>query len=260
MIKYTTINHEARLLLGLSSNQFAIADSIYKLSTNPKAKQRGWCNASKDALAEFLGDVSRRTVINYINTLQELGLVERNESNSKLLRTTEKWYDVVVCWDNYCEKTAQDTVKEFHSACEKTAHQSVKELHSKCENFSQPSNNNINSTDNKNINRLKPVCGNDLSKTLDENRVELVEFIKQQPSLLLSLERTTNVGYSQLEKFMSAWAKENEATQFQSQNHIRNSYKRFVQIASKKAGKATEQSTVMPGAILSAAKRGGVNA
>lgn len=257
MIKYTTINHEARLLLGLSSNQYAIADSIHKLSTNPKAKQRGWCNASKDALADFLGDVSRRTVINYINHLQELGLVERNESNSKLLRTTEKWYDVVVCWDSYCEKTAQSTVKKLHTKCEKVAHQTVKKLHTKCENSAQPSN---SSNDNKKINRLKPVCGNDLSKSLDERRLELVEFMKTQPSLLLNLERTANVGYSQLEKFMGAWAKENEATQFQSQQHIRNSFKRFVQIASKKAGKATEQSTVMPGAILSVAKRGGVNA
>ena len=92
-VKFTTIDHVAREELNLDLTEYAIADSIYHLSNGPSNKVPGWCNASKEYLARFIGRKPRQ-VFNIINKLIKAGLIEKNED--LLLRTTEKWFETVV--------------------------------------------------------------------------------------------------------------------------------------------------------------------
>ncbi|NEM96185.1 helix-turn-helix domain-containing protein [Pontibacter burrus] len=118
-IAYTTILHEPRKKLGLTLNEYSVAASIYHLSNNPKAPVKGWCSASKEQLANFIG-ISRRTVCTILNTLLGKGLIERQEETS-FLRSSSKWYDEVECFTG-CEETAHKGVKKLHTACEDSSH------------------------------------------------------------------------------------------------------------------------------------------
>jgi len=93
-LNYTLILHQIRKKLRLTLMEYCIADSIYHLSNNPKNKVKGWCYASKEHIANFLG-TTRATIFDNINKLIKKGLIEK-ESETKYLRTTQKWYDNVV--------------------------------------------------------------------------------------------------------------------------------------------------------------------
>lgn len=93
-LNYTMILHSVRKELGLSLNEYCIADSIYHLSNNPSSETKGWCYASKATLGENIG-ISEQAVYPIIKKLISLGLVEKNPE-TKYLRTTEKWYNMVV--------------------------------------------------------------------------------------------------------------------------------------------------------------------
>ncbi|MCE7997069.1 MAG: hypothetical protein HEP71_34235 [Roseivirga sp.] len=214
-------------------NQYAIADSVQKLSSNPKSKNPGWCNANKQSLADFI-QVTRRTVINIVNHLEEVGLIERNPDDVKLLRTSEKWFKVVVSWDEYREKLSQEGVKKVHSKGEKSSRLGVKEFHGKCEKLSQPSDIDNNIKDNDIDKGVRPFV-NPLSKSLDERRQELIDSMTRQEMHLHHVCRTSGKSMAELKPLIAAWAKENEATQFQSEQHQRNSFKKFVQNSGKKS-------------------------
>jgi len=94
-LNYTTIHHETRKSLGLSANEYMIADLIYNLQNNPKSKHPGWCYASKDSLADTLG-LTRNGIQKLVNKLVKLKLLERDGEQSHL-RTTQDWYEKVVC-------------------------------------------------------------------------------------------------------------------------------------------------------------------
>lgn len=93
---YTVIQHGPRIHFNLSLAQYTLGAAIYHLSNNPKAPVAGWCNASKEQLAEYFG-LSERSVFNLINDLVSGGWVERNPDPALkklgLLRTTSSWYD-----------------------------------------------------------------------------------------------------------------------------------------------------------------------
>jgi hypothetical protein len=97
-LNYNTILHQSRKKLNLTLMEYCIADSVYHLSNNPKSKVHGWCFASKDHLAMFLG-TTKATIFSNLNKLIEKGLVERDEE-TRYLRTTEKWYEEVIIKDS----------------------------------------------------------------------------------------------------------------------------------------------------------------
>ena len=90
---YTVILHEAKVKLGLTVNEYVLADSVHKLSGNASAT-RGWCHASKAHLGRVLG-VSERSVFSLLTRLREAGVVETHPNHQSLLRTTNKWFDTV---------------------------------------------------------------------------------------------------------------------------------------------------------------------
>lgn len=129
---YTTINHNARKKLLLSLAEYCVADMIYNLSSSPKAKKLGWCNAPKSFFAEAL-DLQRSTIHNILNRLLQDGLVEHNPDGSNTIRTTEGWYDrVLIRQDENCPKSGQSdapqTVQKVDTNCPKSGHETVQKV------------------------------------------------------------------------------------------------------------------------------------
>jgi len=92
--KHTTIIHKVRLSLGMTCNEYCVADIIYALSNNPNSKVSGWCFASRKTIGTFIG-VNEKSTIHLISKLVEKGLVEKDEE-TKYLKTTSLWYNNVV--------------------------------------------------------------------------------------------------------------------------------------------------------------------
>lgn len=108
-LNFTTILHEARRKLGLSMNEYAVAELIYNLSNNPTSQYPNWCYASKKKLGAYL-DLSEQSVHTILNKLVDLGLVEKHPE-TRHLRTTSKWYDsVILSKDTPALEEAQDTL------------------------------------------------------------------------------------------------------------------------------------------------------
>jgi len=91
-LRFTIIMHEFRKRYGLSMPEYALCDMIYHLSVNPNAPIKEWCSMTKEHMAEELG-ISKKSVLNFLDKLIELGFIEKNDV-SKYLRTTLKWHEV----------------------------------------------------------------------------------------------------------------------------------------------------------------------
>jgi len=156
---YSTIIHSARQRLELTPMQFCVADSINKLSQSPKYNYT--CKASKKKLADFLC-TSRRTIINCVNKLEELGLIER-VNNGNDLKTTDKWYQEVIVGREESSQGSEDVSRE-----------GVKKLHGGCEDVSHPSNKETN----KEINTKESVA-----TEVDDDYPESCEFIDEAAAI-----------------------------------------------------------------------------
>ena len=136
---YTVIIHTIRIDLGLSCNEYCLADIIYHLSNNPNSAVKGWCYAGKDTIANYLG-ITERSVFNIINKLVEQKILEKDEA-TKHLRTSQLWYDKVII-NSINEKSAV-SMKKVQSEYEKS---SVNRYEKSSYN-SNSSNKNINNDD-----------------------------------------------------------------------------------------------------------------
>ena len=94
-LNYTTINHDARVRLGLTINEYCVFDLIHNLATNPKNTQMGWCYARKETLAGYL-DLGRATVFRAINKGLSLKLLEKHPDQPALIKATSSWFDEVM--------------------------------------------------------------------------------------------------------------------------------------------------------------------
>ncbi|MCK5027702.1 MAG: MarR family transcriptional regulator [Candidatus Pacebacteria bacterium] len=127
-VTYTTILHQAREELGITTNEYCIADIIYHLSNNPKSKVQGWCFASKKMIGSFIG-ISKPSAFTIIEKLIVKGIIEKDDE-TKYLRTTRKWYDIVVL--GTLENIGKETlprVKKTNAGVKKT-NASVSKLNS----------------------------------------------------------------------------------------------------------------------------------
>lgn len=97
-LNYTTINHEARVRLDLSINEYCIFDLIHNLATNPKNSHMGWCYARKETLADYL-DIGRATVFRAIKKGLASELLEKHPDQPALIKATSKWYEAVIIKD-----------------------------------------------------------------------------------------------------------------------------------------------------------------
>ena len=89
--RFTIIDHNIQKNLNLSSNEYMVANTIYRLSTSTKNLFKGWCGAKKETIANFL-NLSVRTIPRILKNLEEKGIIEiKPKSNRKLIKTTTKW-------------------------------------------------------------------------------------------------------------------------------------------------------------------------
>ena len=161
-MQYTTVLHAVRKQHELSCNEYCIADMIFHLSANPKAPVQGWCNQSRNKMADEMG-LSRRTVIDIINTLAEKKLIERNEAD--FLRTTSLWYDSIT--------VAKEGVQKVHTSTRAETAHPVQEVHPpRAETApppraeTAPNNNIIDNNTNKDV--------SDASATADAEKIEVL--------------------------------------------------------------------------------------
>lgn len=110
MSTYTTILHDKRKELGISTNEYVIADVVYHLSKNGK------CNAKRTYLASIIG-VTRPGLFKIINSLVDKDLIKNNDDNS--LSSTEKWVNKV-----YIEskQSLHDDVNKVNTECKQSLH------------------------------------------------------------------------------------------------------------------------------------------
>lgn len=91
--RYTLVLHKGRKELGITINEYCLADSIHKLSRNPRSPVLGWCYATKGHLAKSIG-FSRQSIHGMLNNLKKKGIIEVSPETG-YLRTTETWYEKV---------------------------------------------------------------------------------------------------------------------------------------------------------------------
>jgi len=92
--RFTVIHHPLREKFGLSFSEYAVIDSVHQLSHRP---EHPWCTTSKEQMAKFLS-ITRKTVHGALTKGIEGGLLNKNERGD--LRTTAKWIENVVLYDN----------------------------------------------------------------------------------------------------------------------------------------------------------------
>lgn len=114
----TTINHGPRKELGLSCDEFALLDLIFKTQTHPSYSDNGWCTHSYAVLADVLG-IGKGGVFKMVERLTDAELLEVNAANPKQKRATHKFYSIA-----YVQK-----VNEERSLSER--HRSLSERHIK---------------------------------------------------------------------------------------------------------------------------------
>lgn len=108
---YTTINHNARKELGLSMNEYAVADLIFHLS-----QKEGYCYSSREWMGNELG-MHKANIIRIIDRLKEEGVVE-NGDNPKKIKTTMRWFDTVVAPLNKTEESCETLPEKLRNATE----------------------------------------------------------------------------------------------------------------------------------------------
>ncbi len=139
-LQYSGVQQAARKRLGLSYNEYHVADTIYHLSTG----DRGHCYMSIPSQAEY-HDLSVRGVKTIIDKLIDLGLVVKVMYKGQTIgwNTTQAWRGVVVVAHekrkaHYAKsaqsevgdaknaypgaKSAPDTVQKVHEGSAKSAH------------------------------------------------------------------------------------------------------------------------------------------
>ena len=90
--RYTVVLYDVREKMKLSTNTYAVIDSIHKLSSsNPRYP---YSTMSKADLASFL-DLSRATIFRAIDERLKKRLIERSPDQSHHLRATGKWIHTV---------------------------------------------------------------------------------------------------------------------------------------------------------------------
>jgi hypothetical protein len=177
-LRFIFIENDFRKKHKLSMPEYALCDMIYHLSTNPAAPIKDWCTMTKEHMAEEIG-ISKKSILNFLEKLIEVGFVEKNEV-SKYLRTTAKWNEVyftdgvkIAPSKNSMENITPTTVNNFPNDGVKNA------LY----------NNNNNNTDNN-----KLVTENLLFGEIKEEKVIVgdlkTEFLKEFNRVKCSLQPT----------------------------------------------------------------------
>jgi hypothetical protein len=143
---YNCIINGFRKALNISITEYVILDAIYHLANN--TKYGGWAIISRQNLANQY-DISKRSVINIINALEQKGLVIRNKETN-YLRAGDVYCDMMQNKDKWIiASTSNETfisgkiegVQNLHGGVQNLHGGGAKIAHNK---YINNNNNNIN--------------------------------------------------------------------------------------------------------------------
>lgn len=164
--KYTNIQHAERMELGLSLMEYCIFDAIYQHQVYPETSKDGWSNLSYREISSFFG-ISMGSISNIIKKGIELDLIEMNDANNKLKRTTEKWYKKI--YKNTCSNIEQNNDQENKERSKNERKRSnIEQKRSKNERHIR--NNNSNNSNNNTVEKT----------SFSDNVCAIVEFLNDQ--------------------------------------------------------------------------------
>lgn len=123
--KFTTIHHATRIQMGITLNEYAIYDIIYRSQTHPDFNKNGWAENSYRELSVFLG-MTKGTVHGIIDRGVELGFLEVNPANPRQKKTTEQWYNKA-----YLEDSEVNGSENERSENERKTDKSVRKMNAK---------------------------------------------------------------------------------------------------------------------------------
>jgi hypothetical protein len=102
---YSTINHGPRIALGLSLNEYAVFDYIYKTQTSPKYGNGGWCKTSLRKIESLLG-LGKSTIERAIEKGKEEKLIITDGRKKK---TTARWYENAYEWSGQIKEECPES-------------------------------------------------------------------------------------------------------------------------------------------------------
>lgn len=109
--KFTHVHHAFRRQAGISLNEYAVLDIIYKTQTHPSTKTvDGWADCTYLEIADFLG-LSKGAVHQIVVRMESFGLLEVNPAHPKQKRTTVTWYENAYRDDDEGMENAAEKVK-----------------------------------------------------------------------------------------------------------------------------------------------------
>ncbi len=107
--KFTNVHHSFRKQAGISLNEYALLDIIYKTQTHPETTCDGWANVSYSDIGDFLG-LSKGAVAGIVERCASIGLLEINQKTNRLKKTTPLWYKNAYIDDDEQTKSDADLV------------------------------------------------------------------------------------------------------------------------------------------------------
>lgn len=127
---YTNIQHEPRLLLGLSPNEYCVLDVYYQSQVNPLHSTDGWSTNSYAQISAFLG-FSKGAIHKMVDRFVDQGLMEVNPANPRQKRTTINWF--LVAYERVQKvNDSKSAVQKVNDAVQKVnANRSKSERHYK---------------------------------------------------------------------------------------------------------------------------------
>ena len=196
-ITFTTILHQAREELEITTNEYCVADIIYHLSNNPKSKIQGWCYASKRKIGKFIG-ITKISTLSIVKRLEKKGIIEKDEE-TKYLKTTEKWFNTVVIMKLKCiGKETMPSVKKLYHKGKETIPPSVKKVTASGKETIPNIYIDNNTYNNKDNNSIEKISFSLEDKELTELLYSLVK--KNYPFLKDKTKKQLEVDYAEMNK------------------------------------------------------------
>lgn len=93
-LTFTTIEEPARAALEISRDEYATCNYIQTWSTHPGNRQPGWCDRTRQQMADFIG-ISPRGMMKMLDRLEGMDLIRRYSETLFLHQITEKWFETV---------------------------------------------------------------------------------------------------------------------------------------------------------------------
>lgn len=121
----TTISEQARKLLDISRDEYALCQYLHYRQGYPNEKMQGWCVDRKDEIAEFVG-VSRPGLYKMIDRLEVKGLIDAMPTTG-FIRASKTFIDT----ENDCKlylHEKSDSVNKVYSECKQSLQEGVNKV------------------------------------------------------------------------------------------------------------------------------------